>query len=167
MKKPRLATEEERALFARAMRDGTESAKRAVKSPAKAQAPKASSKPARAPQSEARPSGPPGLDGRTETRLRRGRVTPEAHLDLHGLTEAQAHAALEVFLARARGAGTRLALVVTGRSGVLHAAVPRWLGEPGFSAHVAQTRRAHIRHGGEGALYVYLRKPGAKGRRAR
>ncbi len=112
-----------------------------------------------------------GLDGRTSERLRRGLLEPEARLDLHGFTENAAHHALLVFLRGAQARGARLALVVTGKGapkhaeefgysprGVLKTAVPRWLKEPQFANLVAATRWSHVRHGGEGALYVYLRK---------
>lgn len=119
----------------------------------------------------------PGLDGRTAERLRRGALEPEARLDLHGLTEAVAHATLTTFLRTAYARGLRLVLVVTGkgaksgnhepfdlelhrrRRGVLNAVTPRWLREPGLAPLIADMRPAHRRHGGSGALYVYLRKP--------
>ena len=129
---------------------------------------------ARVEKSNARRPG--GLDGNTATRLRKGRHEPDVRIDLHGHTEAAAHRALLSFLRGAAKNGARLALVVTGKGeardahapydmgldrkprGVLNAAVPRWLNEPAFAALIAGTRIAHIRHGGAGALYVYLRK---------
>ena len=119
---------------------------------------------------------PTGVDGHTGERLRRGEITPDSKLDLHGLTESAAHRALWSFLQAAHKRGDRLVLVVTGKGapasdepfvlerrsrGVLKAMVPRWLGEPQFSRLIAELRGAHRRHGGDGALYVYLRK--AKG----
>jgi DNA-nicking Smr family endonuclease len=119
-----------------------------------------------------------GLDGRTDERLRRGLIVPNAKLDLHGFTERNAHHALLLFLRTAQTRRHRLVLVVTGKGarvapdapfdmelnyrsrGVLKAVVPRWLREPAFAAIVAGVRTAHIRHGGDGALYIYLRKPG-------
>jgi DNA-nicking Smr family endonuclease len=120
-----------------------------------------------------RPGGSGGLDGHTSERLRRGLLEPEARLDLHGLTENVAHHALLTFLRGAHARGLRLVLVVTGKGapklaradsgigglGVLRAAVPRWLKEAPFSPLVAGAAWSHVRHGGEGALYVYLRKP--------
>jgi DNA-nicking Smr family endonuclease len=118
-----------------------------------------------------------GLDGRTAERLRRGLIDPRAKLDFHGYTEAAAHAALLAFLKNSRSRGHRLVLVVTGRGarndedvpplgrdqrgprGVLKAAVPRWLNEPEFAGLIAGTQAAHRKHGGNGALYIYLRKP--------
>ena len=113
----------------------------------------------------------PGLDGRTAARLKRGAVEPEARLDLHGLTEAVAHQSLLAFLRGSHHRGARLVLVVTGKGtskpegdlfrearGVLKTAVPRWLKEPAFAPLVTGTAPAHVRHGGAGALYIYLRK---------
>ncbi|HKD20596.1 MAG TPA: Smr/MutS family protein [Rhizomicrobium sp.] len=118
-----------------------------------------------------------GLDGRTAERLRRGQLEPQGKLDLHGMTEAAAHRALSHFLYAAQARGARLVLVVTGKGGkptpenapfdmelerrargVLKTVVPRWLAEPDLAPLVADSRAAHRRHGGAGALYVYLRK---------
>jgi DNA-nicking Smr family endonuclease len=126
-----------------------------------------------------RASRPSGLDGRTAERLSRGQLAPQAKLDLHGLTEAAAHRALLAFLRASHARGVRLALVVTGKGspahgddapfdleldgrkrGVLKRMTPRWLQEPELARFVADTRAAHIRHGGAGALYIYLRKNG-------
>lgn len=123
-------------------------------------------------------SGSSGLDGRTDDRLRRGLIKPDAKLDLHGFSEQRAHDALLLFLRTAQTRRYKLVLIVTGKGarlapgapfdmelnyrsrGILKSVVPRWLGEPAFAGIVAGTRSAHRRHGGEGALYVYLRKPG-------
>jgi DNA-nicking Smr family endonuclease len=113
------------------------------------------------------------LDGNTKERLKRGGVRPQASMDLHGLTQEAAHRALLSFLQRSRKSGFRLTLVVTGKGnaknedaewmtrshGVLKEMVPRWLNEPEFAALIAGSTPAHVRHGGAGALYVYLRKP--------
>lgn len=119
-------------------------------------------------------AGGSGLDGSTAEKLRRGQIVPDARIDLHGLTEDKAHQALLTFLRRVQGAGGKLALVITGkgnpqategaawtgrRHGVLKEMVPRWLNENSFAALIAGARPAHRRHGGDGALYVYLRKP--------
>ena len=121
-------------------------------------------------------AGGSGIDGRTEARMRRGALEPEVKLDLHGMTEDAAHRRLLVFLRNAQRQGRKLVLVVTGKGrpvsqdapfdlelhvrsrGVLAAAVPRWLNEPDFAALIAGRRAAHKRHGGDGALYIYLRK---------
>ncbi len=106
--------------------------------------------------------GQTGLDGNTKKKLDKGEIAPAAKLDLHGLTEAAAHKSLLSFLAAAHRRGDRLVLVVTGKGeagrGVLHQMVPRWLGEAPMVKIIAEQRWAHRRHGGEGALYVYLRK---------
>ena len=118
-------------------------------------------------------SKPSGVNGGTEDRLRKGLLEPDAKLDLHGMTEAAAYRALSRFLNGARQRGNRLILVVTGKGnprkdegaswmqsphGVLKQMVPRWLKEPELAAMIASTKTAHVRHGGGGALYVYLRK---------
>ncbi len=104
----------------------------------------------------------PGLDGNTMRRLTRGEIAPTAKLDLHGMTEAAAHGALTAFMLSAHRRGDRLVLVVTGKGsggpGVLRQNVPRWLEEAPMAKIIAEKRWAHRRHGGEGALYVYLRK---------
>ena len=122
-----------------------------------------------------RPEGVKELDNHTAGKLKRGELRPAARIDLHGMTEAAAHAALLSFLAGAQARGARLALVVTGVGnpaphqgaawlkpphGVLKEMVPRWLKEKEFAALAMGTAPAHRRHGGHGALYVYLRKPG-------
>ncbi|MES2473773.1 MAG: Smr/MutS family protein [Pseudomonadota bacterium] len=116
---------------------------------------------------------PTGVNGATEDRLRRGMLEPDAKLDLHGMTEAAAYRALSRFLVGAQQRGNRLILVVTGKGnprkeesaswmvsphGVLKQMVPRWLKEPELAPMIASTKAAHVRHGGDGALYVYLRK---------
>jgi DNA-nicking Smr family endonuclease len=121
-------------------------------------------------------SAPSGVDGHTDEKLRRGELSPDSRLDLHGLTEAVAHRVLTAHLHVAHLRGDRLVLVITGKGarakpdapfdleldararGVLARVVPRWLREPQFARLIASTRDAHRRHGGEGALYVYLRK---------
>jgi len=114
-----------------------------------------------------------GLDGNTAEKLKRGQLTPGARIDLHGMTEAAAHAALLSFLAGAQARGIRLVLVITGVGnpkhhegaewmraphGVLKHMVPRWLNEKEFAALISGSGPSHRRHGGDGALYVYLRK---------
>lgn len=112
------------------------------------------------------------MDAGTFGRLRRGKLRPEARIDLHGMTLAEAHPALISFILASRAAGRRLVLVITGkgresddlapmpvRAGRLRHEVPRWLALPPLAPHVLQVSFAHRRHGGEGALYVYLRAP--------
>ena len=105
-----------------------------------------------------------GVDKRTATRLRRGQLPIQGRLDLHGLTQAEAHRELGDFLAAAQEDGRRCILVITGKGrgaeggGVLRAAVPRWLNEPGQRERVVAFCYAIPRDGGEGALYVLLRR---------
>ena len=103
-----------------------------------------------------------GVDRATAERLKRGRYPVEAHLDLHGMTQAEAHRALTGFIGRSRVAGRRCVLVITGHGrisgGVLKAAVPRWLAEPGLRPDVLAITPAQPCAGGEGALYVLLRR---------
>lgn len=168
MKRKRDTSDEERALFHAVVRDAsvlTETAKPGK--PAKASAPLPRLQP---PRPRNRPTG---VDGKTAERLRKGAVEPDARLDLHGLTESTAHRALVTFLRSAASRGARLTLVITGKGakaetleelfdpparGILKSVVPRWLQEPELAHFVADVRTAHRKHGGAGALYVYLRK---------
>lgn len=162
----RNTTDEERKLFADAFRETR------PHKPAKNAA-----KPAPKPVSQLPQKHTGGLDGNTAERLRKGVLDPDERIDLHGMTEAVAHRALLSFLRNARKNGARLVLVITGKGarkpapdepfdlelesrarGVLKSMVPRWLHEPDFAELIADHRSAHLRHGGSGALYVYLRK---------
>lgn len=115
-----------------------------------------------------------GLDRRTDQRLRRGAIEVDGRLDLHGMTQTAAHAALRSFLAAAQARGDRLVLVITGKGGpalerdhhdftagprgVLARQVPHWLAGADLRSLVSGFREAHPRHGGSGALYVRLRR---------
>ncbi len=104
------------------------------------------------------------LDRRSAERLSRGRLPIEGRLDLHGLTQAAAAERLASFLDRAQGEGKRCVLVITGKggsregSGVLRGQVPRWLNQPPNRARVLAFDYARPQHGGEGALYVLLKR---------
>ena len=114
----------------------------------------------------------PRIDGHTRGRLRKGRQAPEARIDLHGMTLAQAHPALTRFIHDAHHRGRRLVLVITGKGnparapfagserGVLRRQVPVWLHSGTLGAIVLQVLPAHQKHGGEGAYYVCLRRRG-------
>ncbi len=114
------------------------------------------------------PGAAPGVDRNTQARLRKGELPVEATLDLHGFTQGEAHSALIALIARSRASGHRCVLVVTGKggnvdaegrtTGVLRANVPRWLNETPLRAHVLAFANARPRHGGEGALYVLIRR---------
>ena len=104
----------------------------------------------------------PGLDRRTETNLRRGKVGIEARIDLHGMTQDQAHRTLGDFLADSQAAGRRSVLVITGKgaggTGILRDAVPKWLNEGANRGMIRAFSHATPKDGGEGALYVLLKR---------
>jgi DNA-nicking Smr family endonuclease len=115
------------------------------------------------------PSAATGLDRATADRLRRGRLEPDARIDLHGLTLAEAERALARFLERAQASGCKLVLVITGKGlrqqdghitgGRIRAEFPHWLNRPDNRARIHGVRTAHVRHGGTGAFYVLIRRP--------
>lgn len=156
--KRRSTTDEERKLFEQVFKEGR---------PIKPVASKMVTK------KKASSSDPGGINGATQDRLRKGLIEPDAHIDLHGMTQAVAHRTLVSWLSAAHRRGHRLVVVVTGKGnpsndenapwmssphGVLKQMVPRWLNEPELAALIAHVRPAHVKHGGGGALYVYLRK---------
>jgi len=110
------------------------------------------------------PSAPGVIDQKTRGRIARGRVSLDARVDLHGLTQAEAHGLLLSFLHRAHAEGLRHVLVITGKGtspaseGVLRRAVPGWLATAPFRALVSGHSAASRRHGGDGALYIRLRR---------
>lgn len=155
-----------------------------ARKPAKVAAPVAKVKPPKAPQpvrTAPKPVAKPvhvpraaPLDRQTSRQLDRGRLEVEARLDLHGLRQRDAHAQLRRFLKTAQARGLRHVLVITGKGadqavsrsfyeederGVLRNAVPHWLSGPEFAPLVVSYSQAPRRLGGEGALYVRLRKP--------
>ncbi|HMB76429.1 MAG TPA: Smr/MutS family protein [Kiloniellaceae bacterium] len=103
-----------------------------------------------------------GLDKRQGARLRKGLLPIEGRLDLHGLHLDPAQRALERFLAEAQTQGKRCVLVITGkgrdRGGALRREVPLWLNRPGLRAMVVSFTYAQPKDGGEGALYVLLKR---------
>lgn len=107
----------------------------------------------------------------TYQKMQRGKLKPEAKIDLHGMTLSRAHPELIDFMMRAHAKGARLVLVITGkgrdrdedgpipiRRGILRHQVPAWLAAPPLGQIVLDIRTAHLRHGGEGAYYVYLKR---------
>ena len=104
------------------------------------------------------------LERRLRQRLARGVERIDARLDLHGRTQDEAHAALLRFLRRAQHDGARLVLVITGKGmrdegrWVLRRQVPLWLALPELRRYVIGFEDAHVGHGGEGALYVRVRR---------
>lgn len=106
-----------------------------------------------------------GLDRRTGQRLKRGQLPIEARLDLHGRTQEEAHRALAAFIEGSHAVGRRCVLVVTGKGlrpdgsvGVLRRNVPRWLNQPSLRQKIVAFDHATIKDGGEGALYILLKK---------
>ena len=104
------------------------------------------------------------LDRPTLDKLSKGRLPIEGRVDLHGMTQSEAHSLLLSFLQRAHASGVRFVLVITGKGfssggdGVLKRQVPAWLSTPPFRALVSSHDLAARNHGGEGALYIRLRK---------
>lgn len=102
------------------------------------------------------------IEPRRHRRLVRERDVIEARIDLHGMTWDVARASLEGFLRRASVQGHRAVLVITGKGrlgdGILRRSVPDWLAAPGLRDLVAGVSPAARRHGGEGALYVALKR---------
>ena len=120
---------------------------------------------------ETGPARASGLDRRTEERLKKGRRAPDARLDLHGMSAARAHRVLITFISDARAHGHRCVLVITGKGGpaerepfapdapgILRREAPVWLSSPPLSQMIVNVSQAHPRHGGGGALYVYLKR---------
>lgn len=121
--------------------------------------------------SESLNAAPLAMDAKVHGRMVRGKLQPEARIDLHGMTLAEAHPELIRFVLNAHTAGMRLVLVITGkgkrgqdigpipqRMGVLRHQVPQWLRLPPLGPVVLQVTEAHLKHGGGGAYYVYLRR---------
>lgn len=111
------------------------------------------------------------MDRKTFDKMTRGKLAPEARIDLHGMTLAEAHPALISFVLNASASGLRLVLVITGkgkrnddhgpipqRMGALRHQVPHWLAMPPLGSLILQTTTSSARHGGSGAYYVYLRR---------
>jgi DNA-nicking Smr family endonuclease len=108
------------------------------------------------------------LARRERKRLARGTIAIDARIDLHGLTQSEAHAALARFLRRAQADDARFVLVITGKGarfadhggdrGVLRRQVPLWLRLPEFRSYVVGFEDADTVHGGQGALYLRLRR---------
>jgi len=117
-----------------------------------------------------RPAGVPALSPflrKEKQKLARGNAAIDARIDLHGMTQAEAHGALRKLLHRSQASGAKFVLVVTGKGapnasrsdrGVLRRQVPMWLALPEFRRYVLGFDVADTGHGGEGALYVRLRK---------
>jgi DNA-nicking Smr family endonuclease len=112
-----------------------------------------------APQRPRKPGPPDDLSG--QRRIRRGQSEIDARLDLHGHTQDTAHRELISFILREHAAGSRCILVITGKgrlgTGVLRTRLFDWIADPDLRAMIAGYARAHPRHGGEGAVYLFLK----------
>ena len=179
-RRSRHLTDEERKLWAAVARSVRRLKRAAPEEPVPIEEPAVKAKPAPSPKSAAIPAAPPAkqkaappplapLGRRFRQKLGRGTEPIDLRIDLHGLTQAQAHHALARFLTRAQADGAKMALVITGKGaretsdshcerGVLKRLVPQWLGQPEFRAFVVGFEQAGAGHGGEGALYVRLRR---------
>ena len=118
------------------------------------------------------------LDRKTRQKIVRGQLAIDDRIDLHGMTQSEAHVALRGFLRSAQRRGCRIVLVVTGKGkafephhhydlhqerGVLRRIVPKWLRLAELRDVVLSVENAHVAHGGAGALYVRLRRAKGKG----
>ena len=185
MKPPRGLSAEETALWARVAKTVTPLAGRkvfAAAAPPDAE-PLAAPIPAKkAPKGRVPPPAPlpppvrrgpgPGLDSSWERKLAQASIEPDFTLDLHGCTLDQAHGRLDMGLMQAKAMGARLVLLITGkprpvdaadrgsRRGAIRAKVLDWLAAGPHASDIAAIRKAHRRHGGEGALYLVLRRRG-------
>jgi DNA-nicking Smr family endonuclease len=179
-RRKRALSEEERALWESVARQTKPLRKkpRAAKAPADlplaelpvaaTSAPAPKSLPSAGMPRAAKPEAPPlaPLGRRERSQLSRGRKEIDARLDLHGMTQIRAHRALSGFLQRAHSDGLTFVLVITGKGkigaeserGVLRRQVPQWLSLPEFRSLVVGFEEAHVGHGGEGALYVRIRR---------
>jgi DNA-nicking Smr family endonuclease len=177
MRRKRGLTDEERKLWesvAKQVRPLRKTPRLARPHPVEAETPGAiSAAPPRAPSPvkiapPPRPQAPPlaPIGRRERAKLSRGKQEIDARIDLHGMTQTRAHRALFGFLQRAHHEGFSFVLVITGKGkigseserGVLRRQVPQWLALPEFRALVVGFEEAHIGHGGEGALYVRVRR---------
>lgn len=182
---PRALSPEERALWQRVISSVTPIARAkpvpaapvvpfVAPAPVAEQAPPKKVKGRVPPPRQPAPSSPPKpprdtLDGGWDRRLSRGLVAPESSIDLHGHTLASAHALLDQGLDRAVARGDRVLLLITGKPprpeserpharGAIRAAVGDWLAASRHADSIAAVRGAHPRHGGQGALYIILRR---------
>lgn len=182
----RLKAEARRAAGAAKAAEAAAQANRTAAAPSKKPQP-AKPAPPRSPAPAAAPPAPPerpaapargrlaGVDRRTAERLRRGQYPIDARLDLHGMTQAQAHQTLTLFVRQCHAAGKRCLLVITGKGGrvrqsadgpfvnpeppgILKRRVPEWLKQTDLAPLVLATAAATPGHGGHGALYVLLRR---------
>jgi len=132
-----------------------------------AMSPRRAGRPASMPAPLARPRpymppSPKALDRAMDRKTRRGKIVVDMKLDLHDMTQDEALGALVSGLHRARSRNARCVLVVTGKGSISHGGVlrrrlPEWLARADIRPMVSRYAQAHIRHGGAGAYYVYLK----------
>jgi DNA-nicking Smr family endonuclease len=178
VKRPRLPTAEEKALWRETTKHDTRfrgapepeaeeaTMAPAARAPQAAPVPPAPVTPAKAGRAHTLPPLEPGdlstTDGNTARRLKRGQIPVEATLDLHGMTREEAHTLLLRRLPQWVKQGKRCACIITGKGrggeGVLKREVPRWLAEPPLRAHVIALTMAPERMGGAGAMLVLLKR---------
>jgi len=158
-RRPNVISPEDEALFRHAVRDATPLAKRAVVATVAGTRRRSFVPPMRRDISfvETAAEAAP-IRGHTEARLRRGRLEPEARIDLHGHSYDSAYRLLVAFLTRSISEGKRLVLVITGKGGVLRNNLPLWLNGAELGGRIIGMREAHPKHGGGGAFYVALQK---------
>jgi DNA-nicking Smr family endonuclease len=160
----------DRALWQEAVRDVEPLRDRKLRF-AREGAPASNPSPNRVENSRASPARTPapldsfaGIDRANAERLKRGLHKVEATLDLHGMTQAEAHRALTAFVRISHQSGLRCLLVITGRGlgpsgpGILKRSLPRWLEEPELRRLILAIAPAQPRHGGGGAAYLLLRR---------
>lgn len=113
-----------------------------------------------------------GLDRRSAEKLRKGQMPIEVTLDLHGMTQDQAYKAVQDFVVQGQAAGKRCVLIITGKGrdeegrrnplskgrGILKRMVPEWLAQKPLKPLILKTETARPQHGGDGAMYVLLRR---------
>ena len=135
----------------------------APKHPHKLSATDAAVKPSKKPSGQHQP-----LERPVKRKLAKGRLQLEARIDLHGLFQNEAHALLHGFILRAHERGLRHVLVITGKGssmgseGALKRAVPMWFSKPEFRHLISSYETSAQTHGGDGALYVRLSRPGGE-----
>lgn len=155
-------------------------AARPVPVPRSANGPRRAPPPAPARPTPAKPAPTETLDAGWDRRLASGKTRPDRVIDLHGLTQESARQLLYREVGHAAARGERMLLVITGkgglpgpsaadlmpglalpsgpRRGAIRASLPRWLAEQGLTGRIAAVRRAHPRHGGDGAVYLILKR---------
>lgn len=166
MPKKRDLTDEEKKILAEAMRDVTPlDASELIEKPMKKPASRILKKaPAKSIPAPAKITAPSAIDTQTQNKIRRGEYAISGKLDLHGFTLERAYERLEQFIETHHHKGSRCLLVITGKGGksgekgLLQQDVPHWLSHANMSRMVAFHTTAQAKHGGAGALYVYLKR---------